>query len=130
MSKILEIKKEIKKQKIDLSLIRKLRRENKITDEFLIMLNNLTLEEMIGVKLELSSKLINGKMYGFKIWPSLKKIVQSAVLYYALSCGKTYSEIASLLGVSQTKLTHLIETYRILEMLNIKQKDYLIREEY
>ena len=34
------------------SLKKKLRRENKITDEFEVMLNSLSLEEVIGLKLE------------------------------------------------------------------------------
>ena len=38
------------------SLVNKLRKENKTTEEFEIMLNNLSLEEVIGLKLELASK--------------------------------------------------------------------------
>ena len=46
----------------------KLKREKKITDDFEVMLNTLTLEEIIALKLELSSYNINNKLYNLPIW--------------------------------------------------------------
>ena len=40
------------------SLSKKLRRENKSNDEFEVMISQLTLEELIGLKLELASKVL------------------------------------------------------------------------
>ena len=65
------------------SLQKKLRRDNKVTDEFEVMLNNLTLEEAIGLKLELAAKTVSGKLYGIPIWYSLPAIIKDAVLTYA-----------------------------------------------
>ena len=42
------------------SLIKKLRLENRSNDEFEVMLSQLTLEEVIGLKLELASKVLEG----------------------------------------------------------------------
>ena len=53
------------------SVINKLKKENKISEEFEIMLNNLTLEEIIAIKLESASKVFGGKSYGLPIWRSI-----------------------------------------------------------
>ena len=49
----------------DISFSRKLRQEGKSSEVFEIMLSTLTLEEVIGLKLECASRLTNGKLYGF-----------------------------------------------------------------
>ena len=50
------------KEKTDVkyfSISKKLKRERRITEEFEVMLNNLSLEEIIALKLELASKILN-----------------------------------------------------------------------
>jgi len=93
------------------SLIKKLREEEKITEAFEIMLNTLSLEEIIGLKLELASKVFGGKAYGLPIWYSMKEIVQDAVLKYALSACRTKQEAARFLGISPRELRKLIRKY-------------------
>ena len=48
------------------SVARKLRKDKKTTEEFEVMLGNLSLEEVVALKLELSGKIIKGKLYGFQ----------------------------------------------------------------
>ena len=58
------------------SLSNKLRKEGKSSEEFEILFNNLSLEEVIGLKLELASKFgLKGKMYGLPIWYSLLSLI-------------------------------------------------------
>ena len=95
------------------SLSRKLRKENKNTEEFEIMLNNLSLEEAIGLKLELASRHFNSKMYGIPIWYSLKNIIQDAVLKYAYSSTKSKKEGARLLGITPAEFNKLLKKYDI-----------------
>ena len=83
------------------SIIRKFRNEGKINEEFEVLLDSLTLEEIIAVKLELAAKTVGGKLYGFPVWKSLNRIVRDAVLKYALSATQTKMEAARLLGVSK-----------------------------
>ena len=71
------------------SLAKKLRREQRSNDEFEIMLSQLTLEEVIGLKLELASKTLDGKLFGLPVWASLHSIVQDAVLKYTFSASRT-----------------------------------------
>ena len=49
------------------SISRKLRKENKISEEFEVMLNYLSLEEVIALKLEAASLATGGKYFGFPI---------------------------------------------------------------
>ena len=93
------------------SLAKKLRREERSTDEFEIMLSQLTLEEVIGLKLELASKVFGGKSYGLPIWRSMKEIVQDAVLKYALSACKTKREAARFLGMRRQNFNNLLKKY-------------------
>ena len=50
------------------SIINKLKDQNKLNDQLLVCLNNLSLEDVIAVKLELSTNLLNHRLYGFDIW--------------------------------------------------------------
>ena len=71
------------------SLSNKLRQEKRSNDEFEVMISNLTLEEVIGLKLELSTKPVNGRLYGFPLWFNLTDIVRDAILKYAYSATRT-----------------------------------------
>jgi len=93
------------------SLAKKLLREEKITEEFEIILNRLTLEEVIGLKLELASKVFGGKSYGLPIWHSMKDIVNDAVIKYALSACRTKKEAARLLGLKSQNFNKLLKKY-------------------
>tara|TARA_R110002074_G_scaffold150597_1_gene303914 strand:- start:660 stop:1016 length:357 start_codon:yes stop_codon:yes gene_type:complete len=104
-------KKEIRGKNNRYSLLKKLREEKKSTEEFEIMLNNLSLEEIIGLKLELASKVFGGKSYGLPIWQSMKEIVQDAVLKYTLSACKSKREAARFLGLRHQNFNKLIKKY-------------------
>jgi hypothetical protein len=103
------------------SIISKLRKERKSNDEFEIMLNNLSLEEAIALKLELSTKNISNRMYGIPIWGSLLNIVQDAVLKYALSATRTQAEAMRMLGLKESNLHELNKKY--------KPQDYFLDKE-
>jgi hypothetical protein len=104
-------KKEFRGKNNRYSLVKKLRANNKSTEEFEVMLNNLSLEEIIGLKLELASKVFGGKSYGLPIWKSMKEIVQDAVLKYTLSACKSKREAARFLGLRHQNFNKLIKKY-------------------
>ena len=91
------------------SLAKKLRREERSSDEFEIMLNQLTLEEVIGLKLELATKTVNGKLFGMPIWYSLHSIVQDAVLKYTFSASRTNGEAMRFLGLKKAEMKKLLK---------------------
>jgi uncharacterized membrane-anchored protein len=99
---------------VNYSISNKLRKDGKSSEEFEIILNRLSLEEVVGLKLELSSKYgLNGKMYGTPIWSSLKNIIKDAVLKYAVSATRSKREAARFLGIQESSLHILIKKYNV-----------------
>ncbi len=82
------------------STVNKLRKEKKIDDQFEVMLSSLSLEELISVKLELSARYLNNRMYNFPIWKSIEAICREAVVRFALSTCRSKLDAASFLGLS------------------------------
>ena len=95
------------------SISKKLKKENKTTIEFEIMLNNLSLEEVIGLKLELASRVAGSKLYGFNIWQTLPEIIKDAVLKYAMSATRTKAESMRFLGLNVNMYKKLLKKYEI-----------------
>ena len=96
------------------SLSNKLRKDGKSSEEFEILFNNLSLEEVIGLKLELASKFgLRGKLYGLPIWYSLRTIVKDAVLKYAVSATRSKREAARFLGLQENNFKLLLRKHKI-----------------
>ena len=95
------------------SISKKLRKDRKSNEEFEIMLGALTLEDLIALKLELSTKSISNRMYGFPIWHSLHNIVQDAVFKYAYSATRTKAEAMRFLGLQENWFHKLQKKYGI-----------------
>jgi len=95
------------------SLSKKLRRENKSNDEFEVMISQLTLEELIGLKLELASKVLDGRLFGLPVWNSMHSIVQDAMLKWVYSASRTKGEAMRFLGLQQAHFISLIRKYKV-----------------
>jgi len=95
------------------SISKKLKRERKTTEDFEVMLNGLSLEEIIALKLELSTKIIKGKLYGINIYKTLPLIAKDAALKYAISACKTKKSAAAFLGITYRRLKQLQSEYKI-----------------
>ena len=96
------------------SLSNKLRKDGRSSEEFEILFNNLSLEEVIGLKLELASKFgLSGKMYGLPNWYSLRTIVKDAVLKYAMSATRSKREAARFLGLQDNNFNLLLRKHEI-----------------
>ena len=105
------------------SLAKKLRREQRSNDEFEIMLSQLTLEEVIGLKLEIASKTLDGRLFGLPIWASLHSIVQDAVLKYTFSAARTQGEAMRFLGLKKVEMKKLLKKYNIDNYFSEKEVD-------
>ena len=95
------------------SLSKKLRRENKSNDEFEVMVSQLTLEELIGLKLELASKVLDGRLFGLPVWSSMHSIVQDAMLKWVYSASRTKVEAVRYLGINQSDFKELLKKYKV-----------------
>ena len=100
------------------SISKKLKREYKITEDFEVMLNSLSLEELIALKLELSTKIVKGKLYGLNIYKILPLIAKDAALKYAISACKTKKSAAAFLGITYRRLKRYNQTIIFMVILN------------
>jgi len=82
------------------SVSKKLLREDKTNLQFETILNNLTLEELIALKLELSMKIAGTPIYGIPLWRSIRDICKDAMLKLALSATRTKKEASKFLGLT------------------------------
>ena len=94
------------------SISKKLRKESKSSEEFELMLNGLSLEDVIALKLELATRPFGGKSFGIPIWHSMREIVQDAVLKMALSSTRSKREAARFLGLIPQEFNKLIKKYK------------------
>ena len=94
------------------SIIRKLRKQNKSDETFEVKVNNLSLEELIALKLELASNDAGGTLYGLPLWNTLPDIVKDGLLRYALSATRTKGEAMRLLGLTSKDYKKLVEKFK------------------
>ena len=77
------------------------------------MLSSLTLEEIIGLRLELAAKSVNYKLYGMNLWHAITDITREGVLKYTYSAARTKGEMASFLGLDKATLKKLLKKYNV-----------------
>jgi hypothetical protein len=77
----------------NISIIRKLKKERKLPEEMEVFVSNISLEDLIALKLELAGKPVNGKLFGIPIWKSVPFIVREALLKTAILEGAMFFEI-------------------------------------
>ena len=87
------------------------------------MLSSLTLEEVIALKLELSTKPVSGRLYGVPIWNSLQTIVQDAAFKYAFSATRTQAEAMRFLGLKEQSFHVLRKKFGIDDYFVDKEKE-------
>ena len=104
----------------DLSFSNKLRNQGKSNEAFEIMLSALTLEELIGLKLECASRLTGGKLYGFNLWSNMVDITKEAVYNAVISITNTNKEAARVLGINEQTFKGLKRKYNIREEYDIE----------
>lgn len=95
-----------------------LREQGKSSPEFEILFNNLTLEELITLKLELSCRMFaNNKFYGYPIWNSLENIVKEAMLVFTENSNVSREQAANFLGISRRRYFMLLRKFDIKKIL-------------
>lgn len=96
-----------------LSFSTDLRKKGKSNETFEIMLSNLTMEELLGLKLECASRLTNGKLYGFNLWSKIVDITKEALYNATVSITDTNKEASRVLGVNTKTFRTLKKKYNI-----------------
>ena len=95
------------------SVIRYLIDENKINDSLLVLISSLTLEDLIAIKLELSAKMINNRLYGLDIWRRTGYIIKDSLLKFAISTTNSKKDAARFLGLTYMEFKRLLQKYEV-----------------
>ena len=104
------------------SISDQLRKQGKSNDEFEAMFNNLSLEEVIGLKLELANRAAGGYLYGLPVWHAVPDLVKDAILKFASTATKTKGEAARFLGINIQQLNKLNKRYKINHYFNKNER--------
>lgn len=120
MNKTINTKEKLK----DVSFIKKLIKQKKLNENVLAIINSLTLEELISVKLELSSKMLNNRLSGFNIYGNLNRIVKEALLKFSVSISRNKLEGARFMGIDYIAYCDILKEYGIVdEIKSIKPSE-------
>lgn len=90
------------------SIIDKLTYESKISNSLLVLINNLTLEDLIAIKLELACSHLNNRLYGFDLWNKAHIITREALLKFAISTTQSKKDAARFLGLNYLEFKKLL----------------------
>ena len=94
------------------SILKDIEKRFEIKD-FELILSSLTLEEIITAKLELSSRGLNGKLFGFPIFKNINQITKESLVRFALRFCNSQKQAAALLGLSVTEFKSYIRKYNL-----------------
>jgi len=117
------------------SYVNLLREQGKLNEQVETAIHNLTLEDLIVVKMELSTRTQKSPLFGIPLLDTIKTIVTEAMLKYAISVTLTPSEAAASLGISLDAFKKNIWDFKIYdfipkreEMLKMKERAKEIRD--
>ncbi len=100
------------------SVINKLKDSNKINDSILVYINSISLEDIIALKLELSSRNLKHRMFGLDIWHGMGYVIREAVLKFAIGATKSKKDAARFLGMDYYSFLKLVKKYKIKEFFD------------
>ena len=95
------------------SIINKLTHEGVVSQDLLVLINNLTLEDLIAIKLELSCTLVKNKLYGIDFWSNSCYIIREALLKFAISVSRSKKDAARFLGLDLREFNTQYKKYNI-----------------
>mgnify|MGYP001469648190 CR=1 FL=1 len=105
--------KKTKSTSINKSVIQKFRDNNRINDETLVVINSLTIEDLIALKLELAANNLNNRLYGLDIWKKSDYMIKDALLKFAVGTTKSKKDAARFLGISYAEFANLYKKYKL-----------------
>jgi len=93
------------------SIISQLKNLNKIDDQFVFYIENLSLEELISIKLESTLRSLNFKFFNFPLWHNTHKIVSEALVNAAINLSNNNSEASRLLGLDLSQYRNYLAEF-------------------
>ena len=93
------------------SLISKLTHEGVASNDLLVLINTLTLEDLIAIKLELACSQVNNRLYGLDLWNKACYIVRDGLLKFAISTTQSKKDAARFLGLTYLDFKKQLKNY-------------------
>jgi len=87
--------------------------------DFEYIVSNLTLEDLIIAKLELSAKGLNEKLFGYPLYNNIQHITKESLVRFALRFCNSQEKAANMLGLDVRQLKSYIRKHG----LNINKGD-------
>ena len=103
----------MKSKIINKSIVNKLTHEGVVSQDLLVLINNLTLEDLIAIKLELSCALVRNKLYGIDFWSNSCYIIREALLKFAIAVSTSKKDAARFLGLDLREFNTQYKKYDI-----------------
>lgn len=104
----------LSKDKKNHSTIKALLKNEAINEEFLKIIRQLPLEDIIAIKLEDSVSILkNRKLYNIPWYNSIKDITRDAVIKFAISATSSQREASKFLGVRTNELLRILKKYNV-----------------
>lgn len=100
------------------NLKNKLLKESKIDKEFLEKLSFITLEDLITLKLLVSTESLNGKIFNFPFLKYTTDICKEAIVRFALSASNNRKEASLILGMKKADFINYLREYDLMEDYN------------
>ena len=104
------------------SVINYLKNDNLINDELLVLINSLTLEDLIAIKLELTAKHLNNRLYGLDIWRRTGYIIKDSLLKFAISTTNSKKDAARFLGLTYMEFKRVLRKYEVEDYFKDKEE--------
>lgn len=104
------------------NLKNKLLKESKIDKEFLEKLSFITLEDLITLKLLVSTEALKGKVFNFPFLKYTTDICKEAIVRFALSASNNRKEASLILGMKKTDFINYLREYDLMEEFNYDRR--------
>ncbi len=95
------------------SIASKLINDGTASEDLLVLVNSISLEDIIALKLELSSKILQNRFYGFDIWRNTNYIVKDALLKFAIANTNSKKDAARFLNLNYSAFSRLIKKFEV-----------------
>ena len=104
------------------NLKNKLLNDNKIDHSFIEKLKFVTLEELITLKLLVSTEGLRGKIYNFPFLKYTTDICKEAIVRFALTKANNRREASMILGMKKADFLQYIKDYGLIEEFKYDSK--------
>ena len=93
------------------SLISKLRKQKRSDPDFETKISQLSLEEIISLKLELIFQSIGDKAYGLHLWKNIDHLIKESIIKFTLSYCGSFNSARRYLGLDISTWSKLLKKY-------------------